>query len=282
MSYEILIGIFVFLFGIIFGSFYNVVIYRLPAEMPISKGRSMCFNCKHILGFFDLFPLFSYLFLGGKCRYCKAKISPRYFFVELLTGILFVLAYVKYSLSYEFIILCVFFSMLIIVGFIDYDTMYIYDCVLWIFSGITFILMIIYNAMNIIESSAYEHTFNTIFIYVITSMKYNILGLVVGAFIYFAIYYIAKMLYGKEAFGVGDIFLNAAIGFVMGTPYIVISSFFAFFVGLFFIVIFAILGKKFKLKQEVSFGPYMCVSAVIISLYGSEMINYYIDFLYNM
>ncbi|MBF1051896.1 MAG: prepilin peptidase [Peptostreptococcaceae bacterium] len=172
--------------------------------------------------------------------------------------------------------------MLIIVGFIDYDTMYIYDCVLWIFSGITFILMIIYNAMNIIESSAYEHTFNTIFVYVINSMKYNILGLVVGAFIYFSIYYIAKMLYGKEAFGVGDIFLNAAIGFVMGTPYIVISSFFAFFVGLFFIVIFAILGKKFKLKQEVSFGPYMCVSAVIISLYGSKMINFYIDFLYNI
>ena len=119
MENNLVIAGIVFLFGTVFGSFYNVVIYRLPLEMSIAKGRSMCFACKHPLGFFDLFPLFSYLLLGGKCRYCKTKYSPRYFFVELLTGILFLVAYLKFSITYDFALMIVFWSMLVIVALID-------------------------------------------------------------------------------------------------------------------------------------------------------------------
>ena len=225
MNYEIIIGIIVFLFGTVFGSFYNVVIYRLPAEMPISKGRSMCFSCKHTLGALDLVPLFSYIFLGGKCRYCKTKFSPRYFFVELLTGLLFLLAYYKYSISLEFLLMCIFFSMLVIVGFIDWDTFYIYDDVLKIFGVLLAIVLVISKKTDVVP---------------------NILGAVIGAAIYAAIYFLSKIVFKQEAFGQGDIYLNAVIGLVIGSPYIAITSIFSFFVGLFFIIIFRILGRKFE------------------------------------
>ena len=174
MNYEIILGIIVFLFGTVFGSFYNVVIYRLPAEMPISKGRSMCFTCKHPLGPLDLVPLLSYIFLGGKCRYCKTKFSPRYFFVELLTGLLFLLAYYKYSISIELILMCIFFSMLVIVGFIDWDTFYIYDDVLKIFAVLLGIVLVIDKKTDVMP---------------------NILGALIGAAIYAAIYFLSKIIF---------------------------------------------------------------------------------------
>lgn len=260
MNYEIILGIIVFLFGTVFGSFYNVVIYRLPAEMSISKGRSMCFTCKHPLGPLDLVPLLSYIFLGGKCRYCKTKFSPRYFFVELLTGLLFLLAYYKYSISIELILMCIFFSMLVIVGFIDWDTFYIYDDVLKIFAVLLGIVLVIDKKTDVMP---------------------NILGALIGAAIYAAIYFLSKIIFKQEAFGQGDIYLNAVIGLVIGSPYIAITSIFSFFVGLFFIIIFKLLGRKFEMRQEIPFGPYMCISAVIISTFGSDMVRFYVDnFLY--
>jgi hypothetical protein len=81
----------IFVFGTVIGSFLNVLIYRLPIGMDFKKGNSICTSCKHQLNWKDLFPLFSWIFLGGKCRYCKAPISPRYPIVEALNGISYVL-----------------------------------------------------------------------------------------------------------------------------------------------------------------------------------------------
>lgn len=256
MDNNFVIGAIVFLFGSIFGSFYNVVIYRLPLDMSIAKGRSMCFTCKHSLGFFDLFPIFSYIFLGGKCRYCKTKYSPRYALVELLTAVLFLVAYLKFSISYEFLLMAVFWSMLVIVAFIDLDTMSIYDIVLIVFSGIMAVILLISKGMGIID---------------------NLFGSLIGAFIYYSIYFISKMVYKQEAFGFGDVLLNASIGLVLGKAYIVISSFLSFFVGVAFIGIFSLLGKKFKIKQEIPFGPYMCIAAFIVCVFGDEMVSFYIQ-----
>lgn len=256
MENNLVIAGIVFLFGTVFGSFYNVVIYRLPLEMSIAKGRSMCFACKHPLGFFDLFPLLSYILLGGKCRYCKTKYSPRYFFVELLTGALFLVAYLKFSITYDFALMIVFWSMLVIVALIDLDTMSIYDIVLIVFSAIMAIILFISKGFGI---------------------KDHILGAIIGAFIYYAIYFVSKIIYKQEAFGFGDVLLNASIGLVLGPAYIVLSSFLSFFVGVFFIAIFAVFGKKFKVRQEIPFGPYMCIAAFIICIYGEEMVNFYIS-----
>ena len=82
--------ILIFTIGILFGSFYTLAIYRIPKTEDITHTHSYCPNCGHKLGFWDLIPLFSYIFLGAKCRYCKEKIRPRYFIIELLSGLFFV------------------------------------------------------------------------------------------------------------------------------------------------------------------------------------------------
>lgn len=88
---EIIAVIIVFIIGAFLGSFCTLAVYRIPLKQDITHERSYCPNCKHKLGFFDLFPIFSYIFLGGKCRYCKEKIRPRYLIIEVLSGIVFLL-----------------------------------------------------------------------------------------------------------------------------------------------------------------------------------------------
>ena len=83
--------LYIFLIGITFGSFFTLAVYRIPLGKDITHTRSFCPNCNHKLVFWDMIPLFSYIFLGGKCRYCKQKIRPRYFILELLSGMVFVL-----------------------------------------------------------------------------------------------------------------------------------------------------------------------------------------------
>ena len=87
---EILIYIIIFIIGSLFGSFYTLAVYRIPKRQDITHTRSYCPNCDHKLGFFDMFPILSYIFLGGKCRYCKQKISPRYILLEIFSGATFV------------------------------------------------------------------------------------------------------------------------------------------------------------------------------------------------
>src|SRR5574344_3041961 len=91
---QIYYSVIVFVFGTVIGSFLNVLIYRLPIGMNFAKGSSICPQCKHELKWYDLFPLFSYIFLRGKCRYCKCKISPQYPIVESLNAILYTLAFI--------------------------------------------------------------------------------------------------------------------------------------------------------------------------------------------
>lgn len=92
---DLYLYIILFIIGSLFGSFYTLAVYRIPKRQDITHTHSYCPNCNHKLGLFDLIPILSYIFLGGKCRYCKQKIRPRYFILEILSGISFVLlAYV--------------------------------------------------------------------------------------------------------------------------------------------------------------------------------------------
>lgn len=88
---DILLYIIIFIMGTVFGSFFTLATYRIPRNQDITHTHSYCPNCNHKLGFLDLIPVFSYIFLMGKCRYCKEKISPRYLIIEILSGVTFVL-----------------------------------------------------------------------------------------------------------------------------------------------------------------------------------------------
>lgn len=124
----------VFLFGICIGSFLNVCILRLPRGESLTKRNSHCMTCGAEIKRYDLIPLFSWIILGGKCRNCKAPISPRYSVVEGLTGVLFVLMFIKYDIIADGIIypalLCLFLAGVIVIGFEDFDTQEMSVCVL--------------------------------------------------------------------------------------------------------------------------------------------------------
>lgn len=96
---DIILYIYIFLIGITFGSFFTLAVYRIPRREDITHTRSYCPKCNHKLSFWDMIPLFSYIFLGGKCRYCKEKIRPRYFILELCSGIVFVLFAISIKFS---------------------------------------------------------------------------------------------------------------------------------------------------------------------------------------
>ena len=137
----------VFLFGICIGSFLNVCILRLPRGESLTKRNSHCMTCGAEIKRYDLIPLFSWIILGGKCRNCKAPISPRYSVVEGLTGVLFVLMFIKYDIIADGIIypalLCLFLAGVIVIGFEDFDTQEMSVCVLVYLGVLAFVTRVL-------------------------------------------------------------------------------------------------------------------------------------------
>ncbi len=118
---NIVYAVFAFIFGSIIGSFLNVVILRTPLKQSIVTEPSHCFSCGHRLAWYDMFPIFSWLFLRGKCRYCNAKISPRYMIVEAVTAVSYCLAYLVFGFKWELAFSVVLFAVLVVLSGIDID-----------------------------------------------------------------------------------------------------------------------------------------------------------------
>lgn len=164
--------------GITFGSFYTLAVHRIPKKQDITHTHSYCPNCNHKLGILDLIPVFSYIFLGGKCRYCKQKIRPRYFILECLSGLIFVLfAYLlrinitdinKFDV-FEFCFLVLYFTFIVLIAGIDKETKQISKSVLG-YGIVVSILYMIY--LYIIENTSIDRYV----IYIILSIVFLILA----------------------------------------------------------------------------------------------------------
>lgn len=111
---NIFIGFCMFVIGTLFGSFFSLATYRLPRHQDIVFKRSYCPNCNHNLGFFDLIPVLSYLFCGGKCRYCKERISPRYIILEITNGVLFLSLYLIFGYTIKLMIICLLYAVVFV------------------------------------------------------------------------------------------------------------------------------------------------------------------------
>lgn len=237
--YFLLMYLFVFALGLIIGSFLNVCIYRIPNSMSIVRGRSYCPKCKHQLNFLDLMPLFSYLIQKGKCRYCHTRISPRYFFIELLTGILYILIYQTYGYTLQSLFHFIFTAILIVIAFIDYDTMDIYDYNHYLILTLGILRYLLVRDLAFIEQ-------------------------LLGSFILFIplllIYYLIK-----DGLGGGDVKLVGSCGFYLGIS----SSVLAFFISTISATLYAIyllLIKKKSSKTQIPFGPFLCFGFLITIL----------------
>ena len=243
-------GVIVFIFGLVFGSFYTVVGERLPEGKSIINPPSHCPNCNHILGILELIPVFSFLFLGGKCKNCQSKIPILSTLIEILTAILFLIAYIKFGFTINLFITLTFISMLVIVIVSDIRYMVICDEVLIIGNIIIFILLIINSGLKASLMSAF---------YGITSF-----------IIMLSIKTLGDMVFKKESMGGGDIKLMFTFGLVLGIPSSIASIFLASFIGL---PISLIMMKK-NSSHELPFGPYLSLAAIILLLSGIDVTNF--------
>jgi len=251
MTIEILLYIIIFLYGIVLGSFLNVLIYRLPKHENISTERSHCMTCGHKLGWYDLVPLFSWVFLGGKCRYCKSKISKQYPLVEAINGFGYVLIFWLTGFSLSSICYCLAFSIFLVISVIDYRTQEIPFGL----NVCLFIIAVIRLAFN----------FN--------DWLDCLIGMVaVSGFMYLCLI-IGRAIKGIDAFGGGDIKMMFATGLLIGWK----ANILAFLLGCIFgAVIHSIRMKVSKDTDHVlAFGPYLCMGLVIAMLFGNAIISWY-------
>lgn len=235
---DILYMLILFIFGAVMGSFYNVVGYRLPNNMSLSKPGSHCPNCNHGLGFFDLIPILSYIMMGGKCRYCHKKIPLFYPTFELLTGLMFVLSYIVFGMTPELLVALTFVSILLIVILSDYKYMIIPDELI-IFGVIAIFIEKLSFGTNI-----FDMLIDVAFSFVaITTIK--LLG---------------DALFKKESLGGGDIKLLLIFGLVLGYEMAIFSIFVASFIAL-PVSLFVLYKNK---TNVIPFGPFLSIGAMLI------------------
>jgi leader peptidase (prepilin peptidase)/N-methyltransferase len=250
-------GIFVFLFGITIGSFLNVCVYRVPLGRSIAKGFSACPDCGARLTAVDLVPIFSYAALRGKCRHCGCRISPVYPLVEAATGILFVLLYVKYGLSYDLVVYAALASLLVVIALIDFTHMIIPN-------GLV-IAGLILGAAKLAA---------TIFTGVFGSWTLYAIGFAAGGAPLLLIALFCWLALKKEALGGGDIKLMAFAGLVIGWRLVIPAYLIGVITGAIAGVVLLSTGKK-KRGDEIPFGPYLCFGVLVSVFFGESLISWY-------
>lgn len=229
-----------FILGLLMGSFFTVVGLRLPRKESFLVNRSYCDNCHHKLSFFDMIPVFSYLSLKGRCRYCGNKISNMSTYMELFCGVLFCLAYIAFSFSFNLFIALGIISMLMIISVSDMTYLIIPDEVLYFFTGY---FLIIYTLQ-----------------YGVIDSLIRILSGLVLFFVMYGILLLGNFLFRKESLGGGDVKLMFIFGIILHPLIGLISIFLASFIAL-PISLYFLYSKNQKL---IPFGPFLLISLCIL------------------
>lgn len=240
----------VFIYGVLFGSFFNVVGYRLPNNLSLVKPGSFCPKCSHSLKWYELIPIFSYLIQFGKCRKCKTHISYIYPAIEILTGLLFMFSYFRYGLSVEFLLLLFISSFFIIVLVSDINYLIIPDEVT-IFFTLATIIVYTFISNGIIDFI--HHLSNGIAMFIIM----------------YLIMRIGSKVFNEEALGGGDVKLMFFIGLILG----IINGFFTIFLASLISLPFAIFGTYSKKFRLIPFGPFLLGSCFIIYYFNLNLFD---------
>lgn len=262
--------------GLAFGSFANALVWRLHeqskkpkdriapgSELSVSKGRSMCPSCQHRLGFWDLIPVFSWLSLSGKCRYCKQPISWQYPLVELLTSVLFVTSYIFWPQTLDFYgVLYLGLWLVCIVGFIS---LAIYD-LRWMLlpNKLVFPLYGVALAMVITQALAQQS---------LEPFASALMGVLVGGGLFYLLFQIS----GGKWIGGGDVKLGFLIGAIVGGPaQALLLLFIASLLGS--LVSLPLLAtKKANRSTRIPFGPFLLVATFVVQLWGADITDWYVS-----
>ena len=247
----------VFLFGISFGSFLNVLIYRLPLKISLIKPPSKCPECDTPIRFYDNIPVISYVILGGKCRHCKKNISLRYPVIEILSGLLTVYAIYSFGFTLKGIEVVFLSLVFLAIFFIDLDHTIIPD--VFTIPGV-----IIGIAVSLLPGA-------------MVGWKQSLIGMAVGGGAFVLVGILGQIIFKKEALGFGDVKYAAMVGAFLGWKNLILMLIIASFLGsIIGISLIYLSGKKGK-STYIPFGPFLTVGAWIAIYFGEDLIKAYLE-----
>lgn len=287
------------------GSFVGATVWRIKNKKKISKGRSFCPSCKKKLGISDLFPIFSFIFLRGKCRYCNKKISWHYFVSEILTAVAFtsvgvwvivnvpqLFSGVPYPiwnwLVWAGMLACVLGMIAVFALIAVYDLWYMEvpeQSLPWayVFAVVFAVLLLVtLNSGTLVGFDAFDTQIFTLNL--LTGIRSNLVGGVVstlaGGLIMFLFFFGMNRLTKGKGMGFGDVVFAPAVGIWLGGMLSIVALLFSFVLGSFVAVIWA-LTKFRKIKGVlVPYLPFLCASAILVFLFSSDIMNWWINYLY--
>lgn len=241
---------FIFILGAIVGSFLNVVILRYNTGRSIVTGRSACFSCAKKLGWYNMIPLLSFLFQGGKCSNCSSKISRQYPMVELLTGISFILLYLKFGLTSSFLFYSSIFSILIVIAVYDLRHKIIPDDFVYLLITLGF--------------------FRLTYIYLFVSPTMAVSSFLGGSLMFMFLGFFWLISSGVWM-GFGDAKLILGLGWLNTLCYGITALIYSFWLGAAIGVSINLLFRRIK---EVPFAPFLIAGFVIVFFYNSNLFSY--------
>lgn len=244
-----------FLAGSVLGSFFNVLIYRVPRGLSIVRPASSCPACGTRIRPSDNVPILGYLFLRGRCRSCGEKISPRYIVVEALAGAIPALLHARYGLGPEFYVYVALSYALLIITFVDLDHRIIPDKIT--LPGL---------AVGLVAAPLLG----------LTTFSGSLIGAAIGGGALYLIAVLGTLVFRKESMGGGDIKLAAMLGAFLGWQAVVILLFLAFLVGAVAGVI-TVSSKDGRWDSAIPFGPFIALGSILTMLWGDTLVSWYLS-----
>lgn len=235
-----------FVLGAVLASFYTCLALRLPNDISIIKGRSYCDNCHTTLKALDLIPIFSYIFLGGKCRYCKNKIPIVNLLSEISLGVVFALGYHLYGFSYELYAYLIIASLVLIIFVSDFKYLVILDFPLYICVILILVLKFIYFGLNGFINALISGVVLVLFLLIIKL--------------------VGDKVFKRESLGWGDVklasFMGVVLGIRLGLTSLVLGSFIALPYAIYYVIK--------KQEKEIPFGPFLILSVFILFVFMDQ------------
>lgn len=283
-----------FLYGIVVGSFLNVCIYRLPREESLLHPPSHCPNCQRRLRPKDLVPLFSFLALRGRCRDCGTRISWRYFIIELTTGLLFTAFWWSLAVRYDqswtvpgvvlLVAACLWAAAMLVTFVIDLETTYVIEPVTWLAMAAGIVFELADRWVNVQPVAAHLGALT------IPYVPDAVIGMVVGFLVFIGLDLLGRLIFRKPSMGLGDAYIGAAIGALLGPGPALLSFGMAIGLGAIVGVVLIIVGRlapapapgtpvstsegalqeteddEASQGRYMPFGPFLTASAVLVAL----------------
>lgn len=242
---EIIRMVCIFMLGGSITSCIDVMVERVPQKQSFITGRSSCVICNKQLYWYDIIPIFSWINLKGKCRFCKQKITKRVLYVEIIGGIIALISYCHHFELFDSLFFIVMSIILVVISLIDYQSLIIpNECILF-----CFVLILL-----------------SFFIYEIPFLERGISFFIISLPMYLMNQFI------EDSFGGGDIKLIAVFGLMLG----LLKTIVAFCVAILVATLYVLLKGKTNLKEHIAFGPFLSLGIIIAFIYGQNIIDYYL------